>query len=631
VINAQNIIIKGRILDETNQQPIPFTNICVKQCGIGTISNSEGFFRLVLPQNATKYDLTIIQIGYKSKYISLANLEKDYSILLTPNPILMEEVLVVPDDFIKRLIKNAYDSIKRNYPISATLYTGFYRDAQFMNDTIYLSFIEAILNVFKDGYLNSHGTGQITIKKSRKYNRPGIDSLNNVQFYGGAFLPVDFDFVYSQASFINPASFRKYTYKISEAKNENGNDTYTVFFFSKDTSSGISKGSFVLDKKTLAYLEIMGNKQLPAKILNLTPFHWRNIDYTIKYQEFMGKMHLSYAFVKSNGYNIYTEKDIYKEREFVTTSIKTDSVRPIPFKEQLQYSDVINLKSENYAISDWKDYTILEPSQRFSTQNELKYDQEESIDILAQNNPVKFSKRELTARLFKRIDYRIGLNVASYSTSNVQYSLCYIDNKLNYINATTQSEAFKYFPTLISELHYRINRQFGAFYQTRTCLNEKYKLNDWNLGFRYQKLLLPNNSKWLININIKYSSYKLQLSYGIIKNDNELQIARKTYDASRIKLYSGKHYSGTNLGIGIVKKMGRLISIYLESSYFLKIEEKDIAQFTEGSGFFLGRKTHTMSLKSNGITLLKDSKPVNEISFKENLPVNISLGLSFDL
>lgn len=278
---SQNII-KGKILDEISQQPIPFATIGVSQCGFGTVSNEEGYFRLVLPQNATKKLLLIRQIGYKPREISLANIEENHTIFLTPDPVLMDEVLVVPDNFLKSLIKNAHDSIKRNYPLSPTLYTGFYRDAQFLNDTLYLTFIEAILEVFKDGYLNSHGTGQVSIQKSRKYNRSGMDSINNVQFYGGAFLPIDFDFVYSQASFINPNSFKKYTYKISETVNEKGNGTYTIFFYSKDSTSGISHGKFVLDKKTFAYLEITGMKKLPDKILNLTPFHWKNFEYSIK-------------------------------------------------------------------------------------------------------------------------------------------------------------------------------------------------------------------------------------------------------------------------------------------------------------------------------------------------------------
>ncbi len=627
---SQNITINGKIVDEITQQPIPFATIGVSHFGIGTISNEDGYFRLVVPQNATKRNLLIKQIGYKPKEISFNGIEKNFTFSLTPDPVLLNEVLVVPDNFIKKLIKDAYDSIKVNYSLSPILYTGFYRDAQFLNDTVYLTFIEAILNVFKDGYLNSHGSGQISILKSRKYNRPGMDSLNNVQFYGGAFLPIDFDFVYSHTSFINPNSFKKYTYTISETTKENGSGSYTVSFCTKDSSSGSSHGSFVLDKKTLAYLEINGTKQLPNKVLNLTPFHWNNIKYSIKYQEYKDKMHLSYAIVKSKGYNSNTKKIVFKEREFVTTSIEADSVRPIPFNKQLRYSDIINLKSENYLSSDWKDYTIIEPSNRFSKQNTLKYDQDESNEILNQKNIVRLSKRNQAIRFFTKINYRIGFNIASYSISNANYSISYLDKKLNSINISKQSNSFEYFPTLISEFSYSINQHLAIYYQTRSSLYKDYKLNDLNVGFRYKQLLFSNNTNWIVNFNIKYSRYKMLLSYGSVNIDKEIQISKKNFDASNIKIYTGKLYSGINPGITIMKKMGRLLSLYLESSYFIKLDEKDMAQFTEGSGFFLLRKTQTLPLINRGITFLKNSIPEREISIEENVPINISFGLSFD-
>lgn len=251
-------------------------------------------------------------------------------------------------------------------------------------------------------------------------------------------------------------------------------------------------------------------------------------------------------------------------------------------------------------------------------------------EILHQTNTVRLTKRELVTHFLTKINYRIGLNIATCSVSNANYFMSYTDNKLNYINASKQSSSFKYFPTLISEISYSINHHFGVYYQTRSSLSKEYKLTDLNLGIRYKHLLFSNNTNWILNYNIKYSRYKFLLSYGSINNDREIQIGKKNFDAKKIETYSGKLYSGINPGITIMRKMGRLFSLYLESSYFIRMEEKDIAKFTEGSGFFLGRKTQTLSLNNSRITLLKNSFPVGENSIKEVLPVNISLGLSFD-
>ncbi|MCK9204596.1 MAG: TonB-dependent receptor [Bacteroidales bacterium] len=60
---SQNAVIKGKIIDEKTTDPLAYVNIGVKDQAIGTFSDSNGAYRLELPQG--DYVLIISSVGYE--------------------------------------------------------------------------------------------------------------------------------------------------------------------------------------------------------------------------------------------------------------------------------------------------------------------------------------------------------------------------------------------------------------------------------------------------------------------------------------------------------------------------------------------------------------------------------------
>lgn len=58
--------IYGKIID-TNNEPIPFAHIRLENTNIGTISNSNGEFKLAVIVKAENKRLIISSLGYKTK------------------------------------------------------------------------------------------------------------------------------------------------------------------------------------------------------------------------------------------------------------------------------------------------------------------------------------------------------------------------------------------------------------------------------------------------------------------------------------------------------------------------------------------------------------------------------------
>ena len=61
---AQSIIIKGTLKDINTQEPVEAATISVPDSNVGTVSNSEGNFRIVLPDGAK--NIIISHLSYKT-------------------------------------------------------------------------------------------------------------------------------------------------------------------------------------------------------------------------------------------------------------------------------------------------------------------------------------------------------------------------------------------------------------------------------------------------------------------------------------------------------------------------------------------------------------------------------------
>ncbi|MDR6560603.1 MULTISPECIES: serine hydrolase [unclassified Arcicella] len=89
-------IIKGKTLHKNSKEPIPYVNIGVEKSNIGTISNADGSFLIVIPQNLSLDTLTFSALGFVKRRIPIKLLahQKDINILLNEKSTLLNSVTV---------------------------------------------------------------------------------------------------------------------------------------------------------------------------------------------------------------------------------------------------------------------------------------------------------------------------------------------------------------------------------------------------------------------------------------------------------------------------------------------------------------------------------------------------------
>jgi hypothetical protein len=103
---GQKTII-GKVYNENTKETISYANIGVVNSNVGTISNLDGSFSIIIPNNLSNDSLTFSSLGYNRKVVSLRQLAsgKEYPISLTEKTTLLQTILVTAKKLKVRTIK----------------------------------------------------------------------------------------------------------------------------------------------------------------------------------------------------------------------------------------------------------------------------------------------------------------------------------------------------------------------------------------------------------------------------------------------------------------------------------------------------------------------------------------------
>lgn len=96
IVHSQEKTISGKVLNFENSEPLAYVNIGIKNKTVGTVSNNNGLFNLLLNEKVTSKDTIIFSyIGFKTEKYLVSELNKIKDpILLQPKNMELDEVVV---------------------------------------------------------------------------------------------------------------------------------------------------------------------------------------------------------------------------------------------------------------------------------------------------------------------------------------------------------------------------------------------------------------------------------------------------------------------------------------------------------------------------------------------------------
>ncbi len=180
---AQSVRIEGKIVDKTNNIPIPFASINIKNSSSGTMADENGCFSINVPE---KYKtLEFSHTSYNKAIIGIDNIIRNKTIKLSPKIKELKEVTI--EGFSpKTILFKAFKAVPNNY-----IKDKYYAEIEILNkkiDTNTLSFLS-----YNDGiYLCRGALSRHTVMKPKYCHAYYSDSTIKFKYN-----KIDPDFVIS--------------------------------------------------------------------------------------------------------------------------------------------------------------------------------------------------------------------------------------------------------------------------------------------------------------------------------------------------------------------------------------------------------------------------------------------------
>lgn len=151
VVSANTL--NGILLDEKTREPIQYASIFYKnQQSTGTLSELDGRFSIRTLDHGERDTLVFRILGYKNKYLPVQNINTDFiEVLMAVQPVTLDEIAVVDDEYLKELLVKAVKHIPYNYPRRKHRLTGYFQELG-ITDGQYSHFLESYLTVENQDY-----------------------------------------------------------------------------------------------------------------------------------------------------------------------------------------------------------------------------------------------------------------------------------------------------------------------------------------------------------------------------------------------------------------------------------------------------------------------------------------------
>lgn len=124
------ISIEGRIVNADTQEAVAFANVGIEGTSKGVASDVNGFFELKISYKYATHLLKVSAIGFFPYEIKLyeAKAKKNFTVNLKSVTYSLKSVNVYGESLVyRKLLRNAVESIGRNYLQSPLSYTGYFK------------------------------------------------------------------------------------------------------------------------------------------------------------------------------------------------------------------------------------------------------------------------------------------------------------------------------------------------------------------------------------------------------------------------------------------------------------------------------------------------------------------------
>ncbi len=359
---AQQITIRGKVVDRETKEPLPYASIGIIGKPIGLISNVQGEFDFHVPGDMRNDILMISMLGYKTYEAPVWSLisENPVTIEMPAGSIMLQEVVITDSLKAGEILRLALTKIESNYPMEPFQLDGFYRDVKKLGGT-YISLLEAAVKIYDEDYYAPRN-------KFKLRERVALLEVRRSLGYSSKFTAFfDNDNLLEDLLLNNNVRYRQFPeedifFKNLELEDDthfNGREVYVVTY-SQDYLLRV-----YIDKETygIIHLEYVNNHQTALEKKRGLESKFVKIKRVLDFKFFEGKLFLNYINVTSqvNWYDSETGKLKFEaelERQLLINHVYPNSKDRIPLTRKMR-SYGLQYQDESYNKGFWDNYNVI--------------------------------------------------------------------------------------------------------------------------------------------------------------------------------------------------------------------------------------------------------------------------------
>lgn len=376
----------GEILDSSNNKPLVFAALSIDGTNVSTITNSEGEFTIKVPLENSNGNLTIAFLGYKTKRITINQLEKDKNkILMDEFALKLSEASIDAPNDAETLVMETLNKKGTNYLNENTVMTAFYRET-IKKRKKNVSLSEAVVNIYKAPY-SSNKKDAVELYKARKSTDYSKLDTVALKLQGGPFNTLFVDMVKYPDYIFTAETLAYYDFSFDTSTRVNDQLIYVVDFKQKpEIIDPLYAGKLYIDAEnkiltSAIYTLNITNRRLASQMfVRRKPRNaevWpTDVSYRVDYREKNGKWYYGYSNVLLE-FKIDWDKRLFNSVysmscEMAVTDWETNIDNTIPRpRNRIKTSIILGDEAIGFADPNfWGEFNIIEPEK--SIQSAIK-------------------------------------------------------------------------------------------------------------------------------------------------------------------------------------------------------------------------------------------------------------------
>ncbi len=371
--------IEGVIHDGVSQEPIPYGFVSINGTNIGTATNYNGEFRLVIPDSLAHITVKFSHLGYKSKEFetSIASTLSNQRLVFTLEPqyISLQEVTIRVINPMQQIQKMLYRR-DENYSPKAVQMTTFYREIVEHKKNMIIT--EGVLSLYKTGYHNLISNDPTKLVKMRTIIAQNQKDSISTKIKAGIKSVLDLDIMKDLSAFLMLNEDEPpYAFWYTGMTSIDGRDINIIAFEQKrHIKEPFHKGELYIDAENSALVEIRFEIN-PAYVENATSTYvvrqakthkitLQQASYTISYKPNDKGIYFLSVVRGDILFKIKKKKGLFSSPlkvsfEMIVCDIKTENIKAFSKEERLQTHKVFSETKHLYDVDFWEDFNTIMP------------------------------------------------------------------------------------------------------------------------------------------------------------------------------------------------------------------------------------------------------------------------------